>query len=164
MQNTLFEGCSTKPRDKTKAAARTRSLAYYYANHEKRRAAARERARVLRQQDREGANAKRRAWAKSNPKRRAAHYRRSVHGLSPADFDAMMQRQQGGCAICHLPFGKAHRDQSCIDHDHATGRVRGLLCHACNKGIGLLGDDEQRLTAAARYLAEHADKAAANAA
>jgi hypothetical protein len=43
----------------------------------------------------------------------------------------------------------------CIDHDHVTGQVRGLLCGSCNSGIGLLRDDPGVIKAAARYVAKH---------
>jgi hypothetical protein len=42
-----------------------------------------------------------------------------------------------------------------VDHSHETGAFRGLLCHSCNRAIGLLGDDPARLRAAAEYLEDH---------
>ena len=53
----------------------------------------------------------------------------------------------GPCCIC----GRADQ-RITVDHDHATGKVRGLLCHSCNVALGLLGDDISRLTAAIVYL------------
>ena len=73
-----------------------------------------------------------------------------MYGLSPSDVDALLQQQRGGCAICGAAFGDKLRP--CVDHDHGTGHVRGLLCRDCNTGMGILGDDAQRLIAAAAYL------------
>lgn len=70
------------------------------------------------------------------------------YGISAADADALLEAQGGLCAICERDLGeKPH-----IDHDHATGKVRGLLCFNCNGGLGQFGDDELRLRAAVEYL------------
>jgi hypothetical protein len=81
---------------------------------------------------------------------------RSKYGLSLAEFDALLARQGGRCAICHStdPGGKGAWH---VDHDHETGVVRALLCHGCNTGIGALGEDVDRLMAAAAYLLTHRD-------
>lgn len=64
------------------------------------------------------------------------------------------------CELCGKDPRAARRgNQSlCLDHDHATGAFRGWLCHACNLGIGLLGDTEERLARAVRYLKRKAAK------
>jgi len=86
---------------------------------------------------------------------RAAHLR-TLYGLSLAQFDALLAAQGGRCAICGGvdPGGKGVWH---VDHDHGSGAVRGLLCHGCNAGIGSLGDDPDRLPAAAAYLLMHRD-------
>lgn len=70
-------------------------------------------------------------------------------GLSAEEHRAMVKSQQGRCAICK---NKPTKKMLSIDHCHATGRVRGLLCSDCNGGIGLLGDDPVRLESAKQYL------------
>jgi hypothetical protein len=69
-------------------------------------------------------------------------------------FDAFLsisiaQSQDHRCAVCREPVGV---DRLHVDHDHATGEFRGLLCHLCNRGLGHFGDSPERLDAAAVYL------------
>lgn len=75
---------------------------------------------------------------------------RDIHGMTLDEFDALWVEQIGLCAICHnkLPLDpKVH-----VDHCHATGRIRGLLCRGCNVGLGNYKDDRTRLLNAASYL------------
>ena len=68
------------------------------------------------------------------------------YGLSVEEFENMLIAQSGACGICEKELKKPH-----IDHCHATGKVRGLLCHRCNTRLGGLDDEQWRL-AALRYL------------
>jgi hypothetical protein len=70
-----------------------------------------------------------------------------VYRLSLVDYDAMRQRQNGVCAIC-----KRSGQALCVDHCHACGKVRGLLCGKCNSVLGFCGDSRAHLLAAAAYL------------
>lgn len=56
-----------------------------------------------------------------------------------------------GCAVCGVREEKAQRQLS-IDHCHETGKVRGVLCFACNTALGKLGDDPERIRALAAYV------------
>jgi hypothetical protein len=69
------------------------------------------------------------------------------YGLDHATFLAMMADQGGLCAICGQAMERPH-----VDHDHSTGKIRQLLCHGCNCGIGQMGDDLERVEKAAQYL------------
>ncbi len=73
------------------------------------------------------------------------------YGLTPQAFADILEAQGGRCAICRSdkPGGKGRFH---VDHDHASGLVRGLLCNGCNVGLGHYGDDPARLRAAADYL------------
>lgn len=72
------------------------------------------------------------------------------YGLTLAQYDDMYRAQSGLCVVC---FGPPDIGQSlCVDHCHTTGRVRGLLCHNCNKALGLLKDDPERILRLATYL------------
>ena len=80
--------------------------------------------------------------------RRQGKYLKSRYGLSREDYDALLARQGGVCAICAKPSEKT----LCVDHCHATGKVRGLLCRQCNVGLGCYGEDQAALIAALVYL------------
>jgi hypothetical protein len=84
---------------------------------------------------------------------RRAHHINKKFGLSTEQYDAMLAAQGGHCAQCPWPDKPYKR--LAVDHDHKTGRIRGLLCADCNRGIGLFGDDPARLRAAADYLDRH---------
>jgi Recombination endonuclease VII len=94
---------------------------------------------------------------------RAKERRRTLarYGLSEEQWDHLVTVQNNRCAICKTtqPGGKGESWH--IDHDAATGVVRGLLCHNCNVGIGNLRHDPEIMMAAARYVAAHRSDAAA---
>ncbi len=86
-----------------------------------------------------------------DPTYNRANKLRDNYGMTIADYDAMYVRQQGKCAICQDWYEKLH-----IDHDHGTKKVRELLCHGCNTGIGYLREDVVRIEAAKHYILKHA--------
>jgi hypothetical protein len=76
-------------------------------------------------------------------------------GMTIDAFNAMLAEQGGVCAICGQPETATRNGKVrwlCVDHDHKTGDVRGLLCVGCNTAIGYAQDDPTRLEAAAAYL------------
>ena len=74
--------------------------------------------------------------------------RKVVYGLDEEQFNTMVNKQYGLCAICLYAEEKA----LCVDHSHSTGKIRGLLCQKCNKGLGLFKDNPENLDRAAIYL------------
>ena len=78
--------------------------------------------------------------------------RRLRYGLEPEDLAYLYAAQNHVCAVCGDP--PEGRSLS-IDHDHETGRVRGLLCHHCNVALGHVRDDPERLMALVAYLLRH---------
>lgn len=94
---------------------------------------------------------KQRTWRRDNPGSSRTYELKRKYGLSPEDYALMSLAQDGKCAICKdEPLGML-----CIDHDHVTGEVRDLLCHACNTSLGKMKDDPAILRAAAAYLERH---------
>jgi len=77
-------------------------------------------------------------------KGRAARYKVSLDYIL-----SLFELQENRCAICRSPI---EFDNSRIDHNHETGKVRGILCVSCNTGIGLLQDSPEVLESAAKYL------------
>lgn len=72
------------------------------------------------------------------------------YGITPEEYQRLVDSQGGVCAIC---LGSLE-PQGCVDHDHATGRVRGVLCRECNFGLGHARDSIEILDKAITYLAE----------
>lgn len=78
------------------------------------------------------------------------------YGLTESSYAALKKVQNNRCAICGVDetSSRCPAGRLGIDHDHSTGKVRGLLCSRCNSAIGLLYDCPEILQSAARYL-EH---------
>ena len=88
--------------------------------------------------------------------------RKKYSGLSLSDVSNISKVQNHCCAICGQPettLIKGRQISMSVDHDHKTGKVRGLLCLKCNRALGLFRDDPAILTSAIAYLAKHADAA-----
>lgn len=102
-----------------------------------------------------------RQWRAANPDlakaqgKRHLERRRSPHtGLTRAERDAVLFKQGSCCAVCSSADPGIHW---CGDHDHETGFFRGVLCYACNVGLGHFRDDPVRLRTAALYVERHAN-------
>ena len=94
-------------------------------------------------------------YAKHNPKYKAK--RREWHlgqyGLTQKDYNYFLELQGGVCAICKSSYSGHPRHQHlAVDHDHLTGKVRGLLCHKCNRMLGHVKDNFETLNSAVGYL------------
>ena len=89
-------------------------------------------------------------WNRSEAGRNS--YLKRVYGITLVDLRKLIAAQNGVCPICELPVTDRGDD---IDHDHATGKVRGVLHPNCNAGIGMLKDDALLCERAAAYLRVH---------
>lgn len=94
----------------------------------------------------------------ANPSPSKARQVASTYNITADEYTALAQRQEGRCAICR---GKSNRSKLrelkylSVDHDHADGTVRGLLCNNCNAGLGMFKDNPTLLKLAALYLEIH---------
>ena len=85
------------------------------------------------------------------PEQHRANNLRKLYGITLADYTRMLDDQDRGCAICGSVTPGRKEKHFHVDHDHVTGRVRGLLCERCNVGIGYFGSPDH-LDKAADYL------------
>jgi len=95
-------------------------------------------------------------YAKEHPNRDREKFLNRTYSITLAQYNEMLVRQGGKCAICgHPPKTRALN----TDHNHKTKQVRGLLCHKCNRALGLLQADSRPEIGAAvdRYLRRAAD-------
>jgi len=96
-----------------------------------------------------------RAYREANSDRYSEYQYQRRYGLSFGEVESLFESQNGRCAICAQEIrlrGPKGRDKVVVDHDHATGQVRGLLCTPCNLMIGYANDKPACLQSAISYL------------
>lgn len=74
---------------------------------------------------------------------------RQMYGLEPEQYEALIKKQDGKCAICHCIVTLV------VDHCHKSGKVRGLLCRKCNTGLGMFEDNIKIINSSIKYLKEY---------
>jgi hypothetical protein len=82
-------------------------------------------------------------------------FRHKEYGLEYGEFENWFMVQHGKCAICKQNLvlnTKTRKNRACLDHDHKTGKIRGILCHTCNIGLGMFQDDPALLKKAAEWV------------
>lgn len=77
---------------------------------------------------------------------------RERYGIGIAHVEALIAEQGGCCALCSVALADILSRRVHVDHDHATGKVRGVLCVSCNTALGKLGDGEEGLLRALAYV------------
>lgn len=134
------------------AMARVRRKAAYRASKTM-RDGLKEQARQWHADNRERSKANKRGWLERNRchVKESARRRRLLRewGLTAEQYAFVLMTQDGHCAICPSDVSLV------VDHDHASGRIRSILCNRCNKAIGLLEDNHELVAAAAEYLQRH---------
>lgn len=136
-----------------KLCVRKASHAYYHEN----KAAVAKQSKEYRERNKERLRESKREYLhreSTQSRMRNAHLQKK-YGITLVDYARLLQKQNGLCAICKRPEDRRQWGKLkplAVDHDHATGIVRGLLCHLCNSGIGNFIDDRTRLENARLYL------------
>lgn len=134
-------------REKNREAVLERERAYRQS------ARGRETQRAWREANSEKVKASKRAERQRNKDTRRDYDFRQKYGITLADYDRMFAEQDGLCAICFQPPTGGRR--MAVDHNHETGKVRGLLCLRCNLAIGNLRDDPMVIASAFSYVEAH---------
>ena len=75
------------------------------------------------------------------------------YGIGIKEYDEILNGQNGVCAICSSPPPNNYKKRLNVDHCHTTGKIRGLLCDACNRALGLFKDNQDIMNKAISYLA-----------
>ncbi len=83
-------------------------------------------------------------------------YINNMYGITADDYMKMLDEQKGNCAICLMPETRKLQKRLCVDHNHDTGQIRGLLCQRCNSVIGYMKEDVRLLENAIGYLKKYA--------
>lgn len=95
--------------------------------------------------------ASRQRWMEKHPEYFTERHYRARYKISKQEFDGLLAAQENQCAICERTEPKGRNWH--LDHCHDSGLIRGVLCHSCNVGIGLLGDTDEAVLRAYTYLA-----------
>lgn len=144
--------CASQSYAKNKELFQERNRQNYLKNKE----AYKQRAREWKEANREKARASSAKSRKNAPREQTKNNElKTKYGISWDEYVQMFDTQAGGCAICRKPLQLVSTVRGVtahVDHCHTTGKVRGLLCNSCNRGIGYLQDNASLLRLAAEYL------------
>lgn len=112
----------------------------------------------------EKANARSKTWYEKNKERQKLYASENRpnsldralkrYDLTKYEYNLLLHGQDNKCAICKAQSGGKSGGRLVIDHCHETGEVRGLLCHSCNRGLGMFRDKLSLIVNAAKYLKE----------
>ncbi len=96
-----------------------------------------------------------RDYGRKNIARIINNQRVRTYGITTEAYKILIDQQNNKCLCCEEIFGSELSPH--LDHDHKTGKIRGVLCHKCNTGIGLFEDNPAKLRKAIIYLEKHND-------
>src|SRR5574337_857434 len=98
--------------------------------------------REWRQKNKERSKELANRWRRENREKTRGYHLKAKFGITNDDYDRMLEEQDFVCAICGEPSDKTYH----VDHCHTSGKVRGLLCNTCNRGLGYFKDNTSFLT------------------
>ena len=138
---------SVAERDSIRSAQKRRAQARYRERHKE---ALRESSLAYRAANKAECSRRSREWQLANPDKHKNAVLMRKYGISIEQYRALSTAQDDRCAIC------SRKARLVVDHCHASGEVRGLLCDPCNAGLGLFKDRPDHLAAAIEYIAGYA--------
>lgn len=94
----------------------------------------------------------RRSYKAMPPRLKRTYHLRKRYGITSDDFDRIVAAQNGCCACCGKPMDTERLRSMHVDHDHATGAIRGVIHAPCNTGLGRLGDSPEGIMRALVYV------------
>lgn len=97
-------------------------------------------------------------YRKENPDKIKHTKLQQTYGISLKMYEALLKDQNGVCAVCERPEKAIWRGLAtklAVDHDHATGKVRGLLCQKCNRAFGLLEESRHSVERLMAYIVKY---------
>lgn len=101
-------------------------------------------------------------WRRANPEKAQESYRKSHlknhYNLTMDEYNSLAEKQRGKCAICGKLKQQHRRKHLCIDHNHCTGQIRGLLCTKCNLIVGVVEENPLIFRKVTAYLSKHSRK------
>lgn len=113
------------------------------------------------QKNKEQINEKKKQDRKTNKSKYKEHNLMYFFGMTLAEYDMLFEQQNGICAICKNPETSCHQSGKikdlAVDHDHKSGKIRGLLCSSCNMGLGKFKENAEYLRGAIAYIALHGE-------
>jgi hypothetical protein len=135
-------------------------MAKWLKNNPEKREANRLRNAAWRAKDRAKYNQSMNEWRSNNPDKVIRYKLKARYGITPEQYAKMFAAQNGNCAICGQPESAKHNRSKqtqnlAVDHSHTSGKIRGLLCMDCNRGLGKFHDDPILLQKAIDYIVAH---------
>ena len=98
---------------------------------------------------------KQRKWHIDNPRASRGSKLKSTYGITIEEYDTMFEIQGGACLICGCPETASRNGKTknlAVDHNHITGKIRGLLCQKCNQALGLLSENPVVIKSLLEYI------------
>ena len=98
-------------------------------------------------------------WAGLSAEKKRSKWLKTKYSLTFEEYEAKFREQNGRCECCSVEISitttSNGSDTACVDHNHTTGKVRGLLCNHCNRALGLLKEDIEVMKKLISYLETH---------
>jgi len=139
-------------KERESAKRKERWKEYFEKNKEAIRAKDRVRNQIRRTEHPDQDKAYSKAYRERNPDRMLERHLKRKYNITLAQFQDLIRRSGNRCQCCRIPFSRLLRQRPNVDHCHATGKIRGILCNRCNVLLGHAFDNPKILRQCARYL------------